>query len=123
VVVLGDSFVWAHGVEEADAFPALLESALAVPVLGAGRGGWSTKNELAWLQETAARPRVVVLSYDFNDMEDALPSVNEAYHATGADESFVGHRTIPLVGQSFLLDLAIFRMRARGLGARIDDWT
>ncbi len=56
VAVLGDSFVWGDGLAYGQAWPQKLERLFAEPmphleVLSWGRRGWSTADELAFLQE------------------------------------------------------------------------
>ena len=109
VVVLGDSYVWGEGVDPPQTFVSLLGADLGVDVLPAGIMGWSTANELAWLRQSKARPRVLVLSYVFNDILDATPRVHDATAARMARAMPERHREVPLVGQSYLFDWIVYR--------------
>ena len=48
ILVLGDSFAWGYGIEEADRFSQRLEETLDVEVINAGVSGYSTDQELLW---------------------------------------------------------------------------
>jgi lysophospholipase L1-like esterase len=84
IVVLGDSFVWGFGVEEADSFPALLQSALGPgnEVLNLGVSGYSTDQELLVYRNVGRRyqPDVVVLVVASNDFaNNVLPVAYVVY--------------------------------------------
>jgi lysophospholipase L1-like esterase len=84
VVVLGDSFVWGFGVEEADTFPALLQAALGAgsEVLNLGVSGYSTDQELLVYRNVGRRyqPDVVVLVVASNDFaNNVLPVAYVVY--------------------------------------------
>lgn len=72
VLLVGDSFVFGHGVEQADTFAARLQESLGpgVRVVNSGHPGWDTRNELAWLetQGPTFHPQVVVLGVVLNDI-------------------------------------------------------
>jgi lysophospholipase L1-like esterase len=79
VLVLGDSFAFGFGVEDAEAFPAVLERALAPPpgraraeVLNAGVAGWSADQHLLFLETRglALAPDLVLLALSENDPGD-----------------------------------------------------
>ena len=79
VAAIGDSFTFGMGVEAEEAWPALLQSRLALPgrvveTLNFGVCGYSIDENLAVLEHKtpAWKPRVVVLGYFFND-PDTLP--------------------------------------------------
>jgi len=79
VLALGDSFAFGFGVEDAEAFPAVLERALAPPpgdarveVLNAGVAGWSADQYLLFLETRgfALAPDLVLLTATENDPGD-----------------------------------------------------
>lgn len=79
VLALGDSFPFGFGVEDAEAFPAVLERALAPPpgrarteVLNAGIAGWSADQYLLFLETRgfALAPDLVLLAVSENDPND-----------------------------------------------------
>jgi lysophospholipase L1-like esterase len=79
VLVLGDSFAFGFGVEDAEAFPAVLGRALAPPpgreraeVLNAGVAGWSADQYLLFLETRgfALAPDLVLLAVSENDPGD-----------------------------------------------------
>ncbi|HEX2483721.1 MAG TPA: SGNH/GDSL hydrolase family protein [Myxococcota bacterium] len=79
VLVLGDSFAFGFGVEDAEAFPAVLERSLAPPpgfarveVLNAGVAGWSADQYLLYLETRgfALEPDLVLLAVSENDPGD-----------------------------------------------------
>jgi lysophospholipase L1-like esterase len=70
ILVLGDSFVFGQGVEENEAFTSLLSKSLrekgkSVSVANAGVPGYSTKQELAYLEKYLEKetPDLVVLGF------------------------------------------------------------
>lgn len=80
ILVLGDSFAWGFGVEQDEIFSEQLESTLAdVEVINAGVSGYSTDQELLWLEAEGRRyrPDLVILTLSGND--DALNRRSVAY--------------------------------------------
>lgn len=76
VLVVGDSFTAAHGLEDVEyGFPRVLERGLGAGwrVNVAARPGWSTDAEFAALWRYPLRPDAIVLSYYINDMSYLLP--------------------------------------------------
>jgi hypothetical protein len=72
ILVLGDSFAWGYGVEEAERFSQVLEASLGVEVINAGVSGYSTDQELLWLREEGRQYDfdLVVLVLAGNDIGD-----------------------------------------------------
>ncbi|MEM7305734.1 MAG: GDSL-type esterase/lipase family protein [Planctomycetota bacterium] len=72
IVTLGDSMTFGWGVEEREAFPALLEDATGVPVANLGVSGFGTDQQLLLFDRDGARrePRAVVLTVCANDVEE-----------------------------------------------------
>ena len=72
IVTLGDSFTFGWGVEEREAFPALLEEASGVPVDNLGVSGFGTGQEVRLFEALGAprAPRAVVLTVCPNDVEE-----------------------------------------------------
>lgn len=72
ILVLGDSFAWGYGVEEAERFSQLLEPALRVEVINAGVSGYSTDQELLWYRNEGIKYNVdlVILVLAGNDVGD-----------------------------------------------------
>lgn len=72
VLLVGDSLVFGHGVEQADSFAVGLQNILGngVRVVNSGHPGWDTRRELAWLRAEGLRyrPRVVVVGFVLNDV-------------------------------------------------------
>lgn len=122
IVVLGDSVAWGQGVEVDQAFPTVLSRDLGLPVLAAARPGWSTRDELEWLRASGARPRLLVLSYSFNDIEDAGPSTRVSLREEEEAWARAPHRSIPLLGRSWLLDAAVYRLKELRGSGRYEAW-
>jgi hypothetical protein len=73
ILVLGDSMVWGWGVEAQDRFTDRLEASIPdVEVVNAGVPGYSTDQELIWLEREGLkyRPDLVILVLYFNDVID-----------------------------------------------------
>ena len=72
ILVLGDSFAWGYGVEEAERFSQLLEKSLGVEVINAGVSGYSTDQELLWYQNEGIKydTDLVILVIAGNDVGD-----------------------------------------------------
>jgi hypothetical protein len=81
MLVLGDSFTFGTGVEEAEAFPAEIADGLTrggTPAEGvnAGIGGYGVPDEVAWFEHYGMRlhPDLIVLGiFTGNDLQDAAP--------------------------------------------------
>jgi len=75
ILVLGDSFVWCWGVEQADCFTERLEAALGdTDVINAGVPAWSTAQEMLFYEREGRRygADVVVLVFVPNDPVENL---------------------------------------------------
>ena len=72
ILVLGDSFAWGYGVEEAERFSQLLEESLGAEVINAGVSGYSTDQELLWYQKEGTKydTDLVLLVLAGNDVGD-----------------------------------------------------
>ena len=72
ILVLGDSFAWGYGVEEAERFSQLLEGSLGVEAINAGVSGYSTDQELLWYKNEGIKYDVdlVILQVAGNDIGD-----------------------------------------------------
>jgi lysophospholipase L1-like esterase len=71
ILVLGDSLVWGFGVEQGDIFTEVLERSLdGVEVINAGVSGFSTDQELIWLEERGFQyePDLVLVVLTGNDI-------------------------------------------------------
>lgn len=73
IVLLGDSFAWGWGVDDGKTFADVLEQRLgsAVEVLNLGVPGYSTDQELLWLEREGLlwEPDLVILCLLLNDVE------------------------------------------------------
>lgn len=78
VLCLGDSFTWGQMVPANMAYPKILERLLAerplrmrASVINAGRLGWSTIHEAAWLEREGLlyEPQVILVGFFLNDAE------------------------------------------------------
>jgi lysophospholipase L1-like esterase len=72
ILVIGDSFAWGYGVEESERFSQILENSLNVEVINAGVSGYSTDQELLWLQTEGVKYDfdLVILVMAGNDIGD-----------------------------------------------------
>ena len=72
IAALGDSLTFGWGVEEAQAFPALLERLTGVPVENLGVSGYGTDQELLFFRRAGAAlaPRALVVTVCGNDVEE-----------------------------------------------------
>lgn len=72
VLCIGDSFTFGWGVEEHEAFPALLRVRLAARVLNFGVSGYGSDQEYLQLQQEGLlhHPRLVVVTFIANDVEE-----------------------------------------------------
>ena len=80
ILVIGDSFVWGYGVGQDESFAERMEKTLGdVEVINAGVSGYSTDQELLWLQDEGMkyRPDLVILVLSGND--DAMNRRRVAY--------------------------------------------
>ncbi|MQA28692.1 MAG: hypothetical protein GEU82_02475 [Luteitalea sp.] len=97
ILVIGDSYAFGYGVDDADAFPAVLEANLAqqypgkaIRVVALAMPGYNTRQQLATLKEYGPRlrPRLVLIAYNLNDIHqreaDEAPP-DEAASETAAD--------------------------------------
>jgi hypothetical protein len=83
ILVLGDSFAWGYGVDEAERFSERLEAALGVEAINAGVSGYSTDQELLWYRDEGVKYDVdlVILVMTGNDVGDVYrPLVSNIYH-------------------------------------------
>lgn len=71
ILVIGDSFAWGFGVEEADRLSELLSSSLAVEIINASVSGYSTDQKLLWLMNEG-------IKYDFDLLLGVFPG-NDHY--------------------------------------------
>jgi lysophospholipase L1-like esterase len=73
IAALGDSLTFGWGVEEREAFPALLEGLCGVPVENLGVSGYGTDQELLFFRRAGAplRPRALVVTVCGNDVDEA----------------------------------------------------
>jgi GDSL-like lipase/acylhydrolase family protein len=81
IAVIGDSYTFGQGIEEAERFSNLLERELSrehrgVEVLNFGRAGYNTIDEVEVLRETVlkAQPDFVLLQWTVNDFEGHMQS-------------------------------------------------
>jgi lysophospholipase L1-like esterase len=80
VLILGDSYTFGVGVDQAETFPAVTEKllntsgTLKYQIINAGTPGWGTQNQLALWREKgkAMQPDTVVIAYYQNDLDDNL---------------------------------------------------
>jgi hypothetical protein len=72
ILVLGDSFAWGYGVDEAERFSEHLETALKAEVINAGVSGYSTDQEWLWYRDEGVKYDVdlVLLVLTGNDIGD-----------------------------------------------------
>jgi lysophospholipase L1-like esterase len=72
ILVLGDSFAWGYGVEEAQRFSQVLQTSMGVEVINAGVSGYSTDQELLWYRSEGVKynPDLLILVFTGNDIGD-----------------------------------------------------
>ena len=83
ILVLGDSFTWGYGVEEPERFSEWLEKSLGAEVINAGVSGYSTDQELLWMQTEGTKYDIdlIILVFAGNDIGDNLRQiVNTIYY-------------------------------------------
>ena len=84
ILVLGDSFAWGFGVEEADRFDEIMEGCDSrLDVISAGVSGYSTDQELLWFEREGVkyRPDLVILLFVGNDQHmNAMDLVYNVYY-------------------------------------------
>ncbi|MEJ2717335.1 MAG: GDSL-type esterase/lipase family protein, partial [Deltaproteobacteria bacterium] len=71
ILVLGDSFVWGYGVEIDEALTRRMEASLKnCEVINAGVSGYSTDQELLWLEKEGVKyePDLIILVLSHNDI-------------------------------------------------------
>jgi hypothetical protein len=72
LLVLGDSFAFGYGVNDDEAFPALIGHRLGpnVAVINSGHSGYDTRREAAFLKEEGPRfnPTLIVVTFVLNDV-------------------------------------------------------
>lgn len=84
ILVIGDSFAWGFGVEEADRFSELLSDSLGAEVINASVSGYSTDQNLLWLRHEGIR-------YDFDLLVGVFPG-NDHYDNHLSRNYFVYHK-------------------------------
>jgi hypothetical protein len=98
IVLVGDSFVFGHGVEASETFGAGLQRRFgtAARVVNSGHPGWDTWRELAWLRAEGPRfrPSVVLVGFVLNDVLANSGEFRFAPTATG----WLRHLPFPAVG-------------------------
>lgn len=79
IVFVGDSFTMGYGVEDSEAFPALIRAGLqsrglSIPVLNTGMGNNGNGRWVKFLEHDATkfRPRIIVFQVMANDFDDNL---------------------------------------------------
>jgi hypothetical protein len=109
VLVVGDSIVAGHGIDEArDRFPDVLGRILGPSsvVVNAAKCGWGTRQEVEAMRAYPLRPDVVVLSYFPNDIEEAAAEngLRPTLHVPPPPRLLQ-----PFVRASYLADLVYWR--------------
>jgi len=82
VIVVGDSFVAGHGIENiADRFSGVLAQNLgpAYAVITVAGNGWGTRTELMQLKNYPHKADIVIWSYFPNDIEEAASRLNQGF--------------------------------------------
>lgn len=96
ILVIGDSFAWGFGVEEAERFSELLEASMGIEVINAGISGYSTDQSLLWLKSEGAR-------YDYDFVVGVFPG-NDHYDNHLARNYFIYNKPrFEIVGDSLAL--------------------
>ncbi|GAB4343638.1 MAG: arylesterase [Candidatus Abyssubacteria bacterium] len=75
IVCFGDSITAGYGVDKDQAFPALLEAELGIPVINAGVSGDTTADALKRLKSDVFphNPRLVIVEFGGNDVLQKVP--------------------------------------------------
>lgn len=107
--VVGDSFVAGHGIADVrDRFSNVLGRKLGKNwrVMSVARLGWDAPAELAAMRQLPVKPRVIVFSYVFNDIEGAADR-----HGLGPDTyvSMPPGYLQRIINKSYLLNLVYWR--------------
>jgi hypothetical protein len=80
VICIGDSYTMGWGVEQAEAFPSLLEKSTGLKVLNAGMSSFGTVRELRQLSRLdTSNCKWVVLQYCDNDVQEVKPYVDNNF--------------------------------------------
>jgi lysophospholipase L1-like esterase len=90
IVVLGDSFAWGYGVNDAEVFPQVLESRLErteVVNLGVTAFGLSQELDYFKLEGMRYEPDIVILAFCQNDIHRDGRSLRDTYEAMRAPRS------------------------------------
>jgi hypothetical protein len=120
VLAVGDSFVAGHGIRDyRDRFSNVLEGLLGPRwrVLNIAKNGWDTRDELAAIRAFGKRPRAVVLTYYYNDIESAARARGlEPPVPFAPPPAFAA----PLLARSYLLDFLYWRLYRFLTGPEID---
>jgi len=84
ILILGDSFAWGLGVNQQDVFSKVLERHLShVEVINAGVSGYSTDQELLWLEMEGKKysPDLIILTFCENDLVgNTLSKIYHVYY-------------------------------------------
>lgn len=113
VVLLGDSMIYGHGVEQEDTVREQLERRLGVPVANLGMQGASMHEEFQLLREPGLRlsPRVAIVFFLYNDPTDLLARLSR-------DEMVA-----LLANPPEDLDAPYFERRERTPTQALDEWS
>jgi lysophospholipase L1-like esterase len=86
IVVLGDSFTFGIGVDDAEVYSQILADTLGADfvVINGGVPGWGLDSEAKWFGEVGTQydPAVVVLQFTANDPFDSFTGVAEVAHGS-----------------------------------------
>lgn len=98
ILVLGDSFAWGYGVEDADRFSEVLEASSGVETINAGVSGYSTDQELLWLKSEGIKYNadLVLLVYCNND--DEMNHLERVYYVYNKPRFVIEHGALALKG-------------------------
>jgi lysophospholipase L1-like esterase len=126
VLVLGDSFAFGVGVEEAQSYPRRLEALLRgrgidAEVLNAGVPGYGLGEEADWFERHGRQLEpdfVIVTSFLGNDFQDAAPGQPKAEVVDGALQ-VVGERSSPLSRALYYHSHLYVALKTSGFGGRL----
>ena len=120
VLAVGDSFVAGHGIRDyRERFSNVLEGLLGRDwrVLNIAKNGWDTRDELAAIAAFGKQPSAVVLTYYYNDIQNAARARGlEAPVPFDPPPAFAA----PLLARSYLLDFVYWRLYRFLTGPEID---